>query len=579
MTLELVLSPEPDPAEVFERMTFARALPGSALAARPRGSSGSRRLSCFASEFPERRVKAGWRFGSKVDSARPRHRGSAAWPRFDRVRRPCQPSQGAAPLRGAILALLACLAVPHPALAQRRYLIELGAAGSVMSFSDSTDLRTGPGGLGRLGIWLPIRLSLEGEGSLLKPKTKSASVGVDVKTISGSVLYNFTAGRNNSVYLKTGVGSTTYGSNCPTIGIICGTGTAWLGGAGFRIGIGPTVMVRAEGELNRNVGGDIKFSNFGGNLGLSFMLGSKSTLDSDADGVPDSDDKCPGTPRGAIVDKHGCPIDSDGDGVPDGIDRCPRTPRGAVVDSLGCPKDSDDDGVPDGLDKCPDTPRGAWVDASGCPKDSDGDGVPDGLDRCPDTPKGATVDALGCPSDSDGDGVPDGLDKCPNTPPGTPVDANGCSAAQGGTPPKRQPPAGPPPAAKPAPPPNPTPSPQPAAAKKPHIFVLRDNAFGPGSARLRASARGTLDSVAAALAADSRLRVEIGAHTAPSRGESDSRRFARLRIQAVRAYLITKGIPPQRLVAKVYGRSQPLTADTSATGRAINRRIEISPLP
>jgi OOP family OmpA-OmpF porin len=109
--------------------------------------------------------------------------------------------------------------------------------------------------------------------------------------------------------------------------------------------------------------------------------------------------------------------------------------------------------------------------------------------------------------------------------------------------------------------------------------VLRDNAFAAGSARLRPNASATLDSVAAALAADSTLRFEIGAHTAPSRSEVDSRGFASLRVEAIRSYLITKGVRPQRLVPKVYGATQPLTADTSATGRSINRRIEIVPLP
>lgn len=61
------------------------------------------------------------------------------------------------------------------------------------------------------------------------------------------------------------------------------------------------------------------------------------------------------------------------------------------------PVDSDKDGVPDKLDKCPDTPKGAKVDKDGCPKDGDGDGVPDYLDKCLSTPKGVKVDKNGCP--------------------------------------------------------------------------------------------------------------------------------------------------------------------------------------
>jgi OOP family OmpA-OmpF porin len=58
--------------------------------------------------------------------------------------------------------------------------------------------------------------------------------------------------------------------------------------------------------------------------------------------------------------------DSDGDGVPDSRDKCPNTPRGVAVDADGCPLDSDHDGVPDYLDKCPGTPAGLKVDADGC---------------------------------------------------------------------------------------------------------------------------------------------------------------------------------------------------------------------
>jgi len=119
--------------------------------------------------------------------------------------------------------------------------------------------------------------------------------------------------------------------------------------------------------------------------------------DGDGDGVGDSRDKCPNTPKGIAVDEDGCPPDSDGDGVPDYLDECPGTPTGVQVDARGCPPDSDGDGVPDYRDDCPNTPRGVKVDARGCPVDSDGDGVPDYLDECPDTPRGTPVDEKGCP--------------------------------------------------------------------------------------------------------------------------------------------------------------------------------------
>ncbi|MEA3544944.1 MAG: OmpA family protein [Thermodesulfobacteriota bacterium] len=60
-------------------------------------------------------------------------------------------------------------------------------------------------------------------------------------------------------------------------------------------------------------------------------------LDSDGDGVTDDKDWCPNTPKGAPVDKNGCPTDSDGDGVFDYLDNCPNTPKGVSVDATGCP--------------------------------------------------------------------------------------------------------------------------------------------------------------------------------------------------------------------------------------------------
>ena len=151
-------------------------------------------------------------------------------------------------------------------------------------------------------------------------------------------------------------------------------------------------------------------------IGVNLVLGNKK--DSDRDGVKDSKDICPNTPKGVKVDKKGCPVDTDGDGVPDYKDKCPKTPVEArkAVDVTGCPLDSDKDGVSDYLDKCPETPQNAKVDSVGCEIDSDGDGVVDSADKCSDTPAAAIgkVDKDGCLLDTDGDGVPDYLDKCPD---------------------------------------------------------------------------------------------------------------------------------------------------------------------
>jgi outer membrane protein OmpA-like peptidoglycan-associated protein len=510
---------------------------------------------------------------------------------------------------------------------QRKYLVELGAAGAYQSFDSETKLDGAPGGVGRLGIWLPLNFSVELEGAISSPNSSTAGQSVSAKSFGASALYNFLIGANNSFYLKAGAGKTKYGGACPTVANpnqpACGSSGTLLAGAGFRIGLTPTILARAEGLYGHykskktltNPG--LSLSNIGVSLGVSLMLGSKPIPDGDGDGVLDNRDRCPDTPAGASVDARGCPSDGDGDGVPDGIDRCPTTVAGAAVDARGCSQDTDGDNIPDGLDRCPDTPPGVLVDPRGCPKDSDGDQIPDGLDRCSDTPRGATVDALGCPGDEDGDGVLDGLDQCPRTPAGAVVNASGC--AQGQTP-NRPTPSGA------QPPPQPSPAPAPAAAppqaapragaarpnvaaqpppagqrpaidttgrpiQRPNVTVPRVAAqpqaiaagvipevtFVPGTARLQTSSYVALDSVADILRASPNLRIEIGAHVENSGSASDDVRITTLQAEAVRDYLVVKGASYQQIVARGYGSSVPLSGDTTPRGRAANRRVEIRP--
>jgi outer membrane protein OmpA-like peptidoglycan-associated protein len=468
---------------------------------------------------------------------------------------------------------------------ERRYLFELGAAGAYQGFGGTAELGSAAGGLGRIGVWLPLNFSVEAEGSIANPKAKSDGVGVKVQTGTASLLYNVRLGPKSTGYAKFGVGGTKYGGDCTSGARICGTTTTLAAGIGARIGLTPLLMVRVDGVILPNRGttlerGEtpadttrvpVKFSNYGLNVGLSFMLGSKPMPDSDADGVQNNRDRCANTPPGAQVDGSGCPSDSDSDGVANGVDRCPNTPLGATVDASGCPSDSDGDNIADGVDKCPDTADGVIVDSSGCPKDSDGDSIADGLDRCSETPKGAVVDALGCPGDEDADGVLDGIDRCPRTPAGATVNASGCVRGQPGRAPAAAPAdtAGAPRAAQPP-------------AARPTVgapMVLEGVSFATGSARLQPGSYVELDSIAKVLLANPMLRVEVGGHTDNAGTPADNQHLSALRAEAVRNYLVAKGVPYQQVVARGYGSTMPRTPDTSPRGRAANRRVEIRPLP
>jgi OOP family OmpA-OmpF porin len=272
-----------------------------------------------------------------------------------------------------------------------------------------------------------------------------------------------------------------------------------------------------------------------GNRGVIFYAGGEKPqpLDSDGDGVTDDLDKCPGTPKGVKVDARGCPLDSDGDGVPDYLDKCPGTPKGVKVDKAGCPLDSDGDGVADYLDKCPDTPKGVKVDKAGCPLDSDGDGVADYLDKCPDTPKGAKVDMDGCPLDSDGDGVPDYKDQCPNTLKGATVNSVGC-------------------------------------------WVIKGLTFDYNKAGIKPEFFGVLGQNINVMKANPTVRVELHGHTDSVGSDAYNQALSERRANAVRDYLVSKGIDSNRLTVKGLGEEDPVATNATPEGRAKNRRVELN---
>ena len=99
--------------------------------------------------------------------------------------------------------------------------------------------------------------------------------------------------------------------------------------------------------------------------------------------------------------------------------------------------------------------------------------------------------------------------------------------------------------------------------------------FDSGRATLRPESYSELDETAAIMLRDDCQRYEISGYTDCTERDEDNIWLSLLRANAVRDYLIKKGIDPGRLVCKGYGPLRPAADTCTEEGRRQNRRTEI----
>jgi outer membrane protein OmpA-like peptidoglycan-associated protein len=366
-------------------------------------------------------------------------------------------------------------------------------------------------------------------------------------------------------------------------------------GAGINFKLSPSVMLNfQEMAIYTNADnrdgkiGDVNDAFLFHTIGLSFNFGNKK--DADNDGVSDGYDKCPYTPANTAVDRKGCPLDKDADGVADYIDKCPDV--AGTKEFYGCP-DTDADGVADADDECPDVKgtkalkgcpdtdgdgvadkndrcisEAGTIALKGCP-DKDGDGVADMDDKCADTKKGFKVDATGCTMDNDKDGIVNEEDACPDK--SGPMALKGCPDTDGdgvadnedrcpmikGTLANKG-------------------CPEMAKADVKRITQIAGKIFFEvDKDKLLVASLNELDELATILQRYPEANLTIGGHTDSDGDDAYNMTLSQKRTDAVRNFLISKGITEMRLTATGYGESMPIADNTTAMGKAKNRRVEL----
>jgi outer membrane protein OmpA-like peptidoglycan-associated protein len=136
------------------------------------------------------------------------------------------------------------------------------------------------------------------------------------------------------------------------------------------------------------------------------------------------------------------------------------------------------------------------------------------------------------PEDTDGDGVVDAKDKCPNTPRGATVNAEGC-------------------------------------------WVIPAVLFDTDETEISGIYRSDLDSVINVMSNNPGVRLEIRGHTDSQGSAAYNQRLSERRAEAVKAYMVSRGISAERLSTAGFGSSRPVASNDNATGMAKNRRAEL----
>ena len=114
-----------------------------------------------------------------------------------------------------------------------------------------------------------------------------------------------------------------------------------------------------------------------------------------------------------------------------------------------------------------------------------------------------------------------------------------------------------------------------ALSSKGETIVLNNLIFAQGKSVIDRGSYRELDEVAEMLKANPSIEIQLEGHTDNIGNPKMNMELSKSRVEAVKKYLVEKGVAKKRIQTKAFGGTQPLRNEMTPEARAQNRRVEM----